>query len=189
MTVGAPDHHSTVEVKIDELIVSMCDVKDAINNLKATLTNLNVKPPVAETPWAFKLIGKAATAQGNILPVTPLAYRNLVTATGSGQLLALRFQTQHIRDEGRDGGNFRIKIDGHDVYNDTLREIFGVNLTIAECSFGTWGVTKNDSDIYICFLNLPLHYSTGLQIDFRNMDALADSTVAWWLAYTNLPAP
>jgi len=187
MAAGAPDHHLPMEVQLDTLTAKMADVETAVNNLKDTLTNLNIMPPVVETPWAFKLIGKAGLNVGPLQLVEAAEKIELFEITGSGALLHLVLNAFCDDIGGRYNGMLYITIDDVEIFGNFAQYLFAQYASVGAIDFGLSGIPIWDAERVVMHFDIPLYYSSSIKVEWKNTSALEDAFIAHAAWYTNLP--
>ena len=187
MPKGAADHHIPTELSIKLLGELMLDVKEAIENLKTTLTNLNVMPPVTETPWAFKLIGKAGIKTGLALELDPLEEITLFQNDGTGQILHLILQGQGPETECHYHARLTIEIDDVEIFSSEVSELFAGYAPIEPADLGLSGIVLIGPFITGVRWDVPIYYSTKIKVKWKNMSLTDTGYTSFTVWYTNLP--
>ena len=187
MATGAPDHHSTLEVKIDDLSTLMTAVILAVNNLKTTLTDLNVSPPTAEAPWAVKNVGSAGYVMSPGGGVPAETTITMLELAGSGQLLSLIVNIAADDVESRDAATLKITIDGSVKYNDLIGRMFPGTLVATTGLFHNSGIVISEAAKLTFFYCVPTYYATSLKLEYTNNHNVNAATVSFFTSYTNLP--
>ena len=168
------------------LLAGFTTLNTSVNALKTTLTNLNIMPPVVETPWAFKLIGKSSISRVTDFTI-PAGDDHNFDRTGSGQVQAwwMRFFCTDIL--GRQHARIEIRVDDVLVGTGDAHEYFLHIPDTLIWNMGDGGVFVNSGSHFGFYYNTPIMYTTSIEIKVFNRAAIADTVVNWNIAYTNLP--
>lgn len=182
MASGAPDHHLPSEAIMHELV-------DAVNNLKITLTNLNIMPPVAETPWAVKNIGRAGFLSKPLAGLTTSTKETILELEGSGQILSMVVHAYCTDEYGKWNSYLYITVDDVLVFSGYAQYLFSQYASVGMPQFGLSGVAANADDRWVMFYNVPIYYSSKIKLEWKNMSTTDMSFTSYFVSYTNLPAP